>query len=196
MKVRESGMPEADYWETLFDIPLILVRMGIDHTVGDAVEFGVGYGTFAIPAARRIRGTLHGLDLDPAMLAHCRARADAEGLGNLKLVERDFAVAGTGLPTGSVDCAMLFNILHGENPLALLREAHRVLRPGGRAGIIHWNYDPATPRGPPMAIRPRPEQIRAWCMEAGLRCAPDVIPLPPHHYGVPARKDDIRSNSP
>ena len=27
MKVRDSGMPEAAYWETLFDAPLILDRL-------------------------------------------------------------------------------------------------------------------------------------------------------------------------
>lgn len=30
------------------------------------------------------------------------------------------------------------------------------LLPDGRLGIMHWNHDPATPRGPSMTIRPRP----------------------------------------
>ena len=36
--------------------------------------------------------------------------------------------------------------------LLLLREARRVLEPGGLLGVMHWNYDPATPRGPSMDI--------------------------------------------
>jgi hypothetical protein len=53
------------------------------------------------------------------------------------------------------------------------------------AGIIHWRYDPSTPRGPSMSIRPRPEQLRAWAESEGFRdLAGDVIDLPPHHYGL------------
>jgi hypothetical protein len=64
---------------------------------------------------------------------------------------------------------MLFNILHVEGPVRLLREACRALTPGGRAGIIHWKHDPETPRGPSLAIRPGPEQCRDWAEQAGLR---------------------------
>jgi SAM-dependent methyltransferase len=77
---------------------------------------------------------------------------------------------------------MLFKILHTDDPVPLLREALRVLTPDGRAGVIHWNYDPDTPRGPPMAIRPRPEDCRRWAEAAGFTSG-SLIDLPPYHYG-------------
>ncbi len=43
MKVRESGMPEEAYWESLFDIETILDRLGIDGSLGDVIELGCGY---------------------------------------------------------------------------------------------------------------------------------------------------------
>ncbi len=43
---------------------------------------------------------------------------------------------------------MLFNILHAAESGALLAEARRVLKVGGKLGVMHWNYDPTTPRGP------------------------------------------------
>jgi hypothetical protein len=53
MKVRESGMPEAGLWHTFFDAEAILDAMELVSDVRDAVDFGCGYGTFAIPAAKR-----------------------------------------------------------------------------------------------------------------------------------------------
>jgi len=44
MKLRESGMPEEAYWETLFDVGLILDRLGIDAQLKNVVELGCGYG--------------------------------------------------------------------------------------------------------------------------------------------------------
>jgi len=92
------------------------------------------------------------------------------------------------MATVIVDYVMLFNILHAENPVNLLREAWRILAPGGHTGIIHWNYDPETPRGPPMAIRPRPENCLLWIKEAGFVIEKKHINLPPYHYGILARK--------
>ena len=191
MKVRESGMPEADYWNTLFDVPLILQSMQIDGSVMLAVEFGCGFGTFAIPAARRIRGTLIGLDIEPAMIEATRHRAEVEGVENIQLRLCDFAAEGTGLDAGAVNYAMLFNILHAEDPLRLLREAYRILSPGGKVGVIHWNYDPKTPRGPPMPIRPKPENCRRWVEEAGFTVEHAHIDLPPHHYGILASRGEL-----
>jgi len=73
---------------------------------------------------------------------------------NITFVKRDFVADGTGLADQSVDYVMLFNILHHSEPLELLNEAYRILKVGGRAGMIHWNYNPETPRGPSMDIRP------------------------------------------
>ena len=90
---------------------------------------------------------------------------------------------GSGLLEESVDYAMLFNILHLENPAVLLREAYRILKIGGRLGIIHWNHDPATPRGPSMNIRPKPEQCIQWAERARF-CDPVKFDLKPYHYGI------------
>ena len=50
---------------------------------------------------------------------------------------------------------------------------------------MHWNYDPATPRGPSMDIRPRPDQCRDWAEQEGFRLLePGIMDLPPYHYGM------------
>ena len=149
------------------------------------MEFGCGYGTFTIPAARMVGGTVHALDIEPDMVSVTQAKAEAEGLQNVRVYVRDFVAEGTGLPPASVDYAMLFNILHAEQPERLLRRGLSRLGRGGLLGIIHWNYDPTTPRGPSMDIRPRPEQCRDWAIKEGFRLLdPGVIELPPYHYGM------------
>lgn len=167
-KGRHSGMPAVEQWESYFDAAGVLESLGLCDVRGDAIEFGCGYGTFSIPAAHGISGTLHALDIDPLMVAATRARAARDGADNVSVERRDFLADGCGRPSESAALALLFNILHVEHPLGLLREAHRAVRHGGMAAIIHWNHDARTPRGPPLAIRPRPEQCRAWGEEAGF----------------------------
>ncbi|MFP5383589.1 MAG: class I SAM-dependent methyltransferase [Gammaproteobacteria bacterium] len=169
MKGRESGMPDADYWNTFFDAPGILKRLrvapGGDESV---VEFGGGYGTFTLPLARMTTGKIVALDIEPELVTSLGHTARAAGLGNVDVIERDFVSHGTGLADSSVDRALLFNILHIEDPVGLLREAHRVLKPGGTAAVIHWRRDIDTPRGPSMDIRPSPEQCADWARQAGF----------------------------
>ena len=185
MKLRESGMPEEAYWETLFDVPLILDRLGIDTGLKNAVELGCGYGTFTNPVARRISGVLTTFDIDEAMIERTRQRAAAAGIWNVLYVVGDVFADGFGGEAGSKDACLLFNILHCEEPVRLLAEAARLVRPGGDVLVIHWRHDSATPRGPRLEIRPRPQQIAGWGKETGLLAAEGpVIDLPPWHYGI------------
>lgn len=184
-KVRESGMPPAKMWESFFDPTGILDAFGCRALRGDAVEFGCGYGTFTVELAARISGTVFALDMDPTMVAATAARAQQAHAGNVVAEQRDFISVGSGRQAGSVACVLLFNILHMEDPVALLREAHRIAHEGGIILIIHWRSDIDTPRGPPMDIRPTPEQCRVWAEQAGLRFrGMPELPKPHWHWGL------------
>ncbi len=192
MKIRDSGMPEEDTWAGFFDPQTTLQQLGLTAAICDVVDFGCGYGTFTIPAAQLVSGTVYTLDIDPQMLDHAKTCADAEGLANVQFIERDFIADGSGLADGIADYVMLFNILHPERPVELLYEARRNLRDGGVLGIIHWKFDAATPRGPDMAFRPRPEQICQWVEEAGFEPSREgIVDLAPHHYGLAVRKPTV-----
>lgn len=189
MKTRESGMPPEEMWQEYFEPQTILKKLGLNEQCGSVLELGCGYGTFTIPAAQTIWGTVYALDIDPEMLATTRAKVKAADIDNVELRQRDFAVDGSGLPDGSVAYVMLFNILHADERLALLKEAWRVLAVDGKLAVIHWNYDPATPRGPSMSIRPRPEECRSWAEQVGfVLLPPGQMDLPPYHYGFVFQK--------
>jgi SAM-dependent methyltransferase len=185
MKLRDSGMPDEAYWETLFDVTTVMDRLEIDHRTGDAVELGCGYGTFTLPVAGKISGILRTFDIDPEMIARTRQRALSARVPNIVAELRDVFADGFGVPDASQDTCLLFNILHCEEPQRLLREAARVLKCGGKLFVIHWRPDPATPRGPALDIRPTLQQIVNWVSEMGsFESSAPPLDLPPWHYGL------------
>ena len=189
MKARESAMPDEQMWQAFFDAETALRKLGLTSACRDVVDFGCGYGTFTIPAARIVSGAVYALEIESEMVELTRCKAETARLTNVKVRHRDFLIEGSGLPDASVDYAMLLNILHAEERIAILREAWRVLNGDGKLAIIHWNCDPSTPRGPSMEIRPRPEQCRSWAEQIGFELLhPGLIDLPPYHYGFVFRR--------
>ncbi|MBE7466798.1 MAG: class I SAM-dependent methyltransferase [Planctomycetes bacterium] len=167
-KGRESGMPEADYWDSFFNPSCILSRLDCTGIHGDILEFGCGYGTFTIPAAKANSGKVIALDIEPDMVTATARKAREAGLPNVKAERRDFMESDCGIPAGTCQYAMLFNILHIERPVELLKFSFAALATGGKVGIIHWRSDIKTPRGPSPDIRPSAEQCRVWGEQAGL----------------------------
>lgn len=183
MKGRESGMPEQKFWETFFNTPLILECLEINASIKTLVELGSGYGTFTIPVAKQISGQVIALDIESDLVRDLRNLAQEENVTTICAEVRDFMEKGTGVKSASVDYVMAFNLLHIENPVMLLKEAYRILRDGGKFGVIHWNYDATTPRGPSLAIRPTPEQCVSWATEVGLKKI-GQFDFKPFHYGL------------
>lgn len=178
-------MPPLKEWEGFFDPEGILKALGCYDLRGDIVEFGCGYGTFTIAAARRVSGTIYAADIDPLMVSATLDRAALAGARNVDVTRRDFVSQGIGRPDASASYVMLFNILHIEDPVSLLREAFRVLCDGGLLGVIHWKHDIETPRGPPMEIRPTPARCRVWAEAAGFRWDNSPkLPSSPWHWGM------------
>ena len=189
MKVRDSGMPDEEMWTGFFDPAKVLAIFGLDRGVQDLVEFGCGYGTFTLASAGIASGIVHALDIEPDMVDVVRRKCRDAGIANVQATVRDFVAKGTGLAGNSMDAALLFNILHHEEPVALMKEAFRILKPNGMLAVIHWNYDATTPRGPAMEIRPKPEQCIEWGIEAGFSFnKQDCYDLKPYHYGLLFRK--------
>jgi hypothetical protein len=101
---------------------------------------------------------------------------------NVLYVVGDVCADGFGGQARSKDACLLFNILHCEEPVGFLAKAARVVRPSGAVLIIHWRWNPATPRGPSLDIRPKPGRIVEWAAQNGLlKGAGPAIDLPPWH---------------
>ena len=153
MKVRDSGMPEAEYWDSLFNASMILDRMKLLRNIGTIVEFGSGYGTFTLPLAKNPKNKIIAFEIEKELVKSLEEKSKMKGFENIFPIEKDLIGEGTSLISNSIDYVMIFNLLHHDDPAAILKEAYRILKPRGTAGLVHWNYDSNTPRGPMMEIR-------------------------------------------
>ncbi len=115
------------------------------------LEVGPGSGYYSAAVARRIpRGMLTLLDIQPEMLAKSAARLQAAGLDNFVTRQSD----GKALPfdDGSFDAIFLVTVF-GEiaERESFLREAARVLKPGGVLSITEHHPDPDFEHAPQLA---------------------------------------------
>jgi ubiquinone/menaquinone biosynthesis C-methylase UbiE len=184
MKVRDSGMPNEDMWIEFFNVDLILSELQINNDIKDIVEIGFGYGTFTLPTAKLITGSLYAFDIENEMLDIVSSKILKDKISNIILEQRDIINHSTGLADNSIDYVMLFNILHHDNPNDFFNEAYRILKPNGKIGIIHWRSDISTPRGPDLTIRPNPEQIIDWIDKQKFDLLKEPFNIEPYHYGL------------
>lgn len=177
-------MPAEDLWSDFFNVGLILSELHINSKVTDLVEIGCGYGTFTVPAAKIIKGIVYTFDIESEMIETVKNRLVKEDIHNVNLEMRDILTQKTGLAANSIDYVMLFNILHNDSPNVFLDEAFRILKPGGKVGILHWRSDIITPRGPDLSIRPRPDQILKFIDKSKFNICKDPLIIEPYHFGL------------
>ena len=111
-----------------------LVELASPQSNEVALDVACGPGTFARAFAPRVRRAC-GLDLTAAMLERARRVAAEENLQNL------FFTCGNAyaLPfaDGTFDLASCgYSLHHMSDPLAVLRELARAVRPGGRVALL------------------------------------------------------------
>jgi ubiquinone/menaquinone biosynthesis C-methylase UbiE len=112
------------------------------------VDLGCGLGGPALLVAKETGARLIGIDLSPVAAATATKRAADLG------IDAEFRAASfldTGLPDGSVDAAMSEDALqYAPDKLAAMREAARILRPGGRFVFSAFELHAERVRGLPV----------------------------------------------
>jgi ArsR family transcriptional regulator len=101
---------------------------------GRYADLGVGDGMLTLMLAQ-IADVVTAVDISPEMLNQLVTRAKKQGLANVETVEAE--IEDLPLPDASHDVVVMSQALHhAHEPVAALKEARRVLVPGGRLLLI------------------------------------------------------------
>lgn len=147
------------------------------------VDIGAGTGFFARQFARKIpAGKVYACDTSAVMVAWMEENLVVENIRPLLSGK-----ASVPLADGCADLVYMISVHHELlEPLKLLGEIHRLLKPGGKVALIDWQ-DKSTPGGPPREIRISEGVVVEQLRLAGFSqvCQHAVLP---YHFLISGKK--------
>ena len=161
--IRSLHVPEED-------VERALQALLGDEPAGDLLDIGTGTGrilSLLAPLATRAVG----IDRSHEMLAFARAALAGDRYRHVQLRHGD--MYHLALPPRSMDLVVLHQVLHfADDPVAVMREVARVLRPGGRLLLVDFAPHGEESLREAQAHRRlgfSTEDITHWAAAAGLR---------------------------
>jgi len=170
----------------LIDAKKVFKKLGIAQGMLVA-DLGCGSaGHFVFPAASMVgdTGTVYAVDILKTVLQGIESRAKLELFSNVHTLWSNLEIyEATDIGNNKVDIAMVNTVLfqtkkHGD----VLKEAARVIKPGGKLLVIDWKIT-AAPLGPPVEDRVKPEEVIGLAEKLGLQ-EPEEFDAGPYHYGL------------
>jgi ArsR family transcriptional regulator len=139
--------------------------------IRDLLDLGTGTGKMLQLLAPRASRAV-GLDASHAMLAVARANLEKAGLTKVELRQAD--IYAPPFARGTFDLVVVHQVLHYlEDPARALREAARLLCPGGRLLVVDFaphNLEFLRERQAHRRLGFAQDQVASWLAEAGLDC--------------------------
>ena len=176
--LKDYNHAERRLWQ---DAPAILSQIGLKP--GDTLaDIGSGDGYFSIPAARIVgkAGKVFALDVNAEAIAELKAAASMAGLANIQTAVGEAET--TVLCEHCADVVLMANVLHDfADPVAALKNARLMLKPGGRLADLDWKKDKDQIHGPPFAKRFDQEKATTLLNQAGFKVMSSAL-VGPFHY--------------
>ncbi len=172
----------------IIDIPKILHQSGIKP--GDMVaDLGTGReGRMAIPAAQIVgeSGASYAIDVVKAILPAVQTKAKMRGANNVQTVWSDLEVYGAtrAIRDNTLTIGYLVTTLfQSSKHEAMIKECHRMIRPGGKLVMVDWKPGVQTRVGPEEARRVHPEEVKSICEKMNMHQV-DEFEAGPYHWGL------------
>ena len=162
------------------------LQIGENSVVAD---LGAGGGWFTVRLARRVlNGRVYAEDVQPQMIQAIERRVQREGLD--KIVTLLLGTQTDPKIPELLDAVLIVDTYHEmEQPVALLRNVAKSLKPTGKIGIVNYKRDGGGP-GPEMDERVDPEKVIRDARAAGLELRKEEKFLRYHNFlifGVPPK---------
>ena len=154
--------------QRLTDIPpdYVWAKLNISNPQ-TIVEIGAGTGFFSMAFLQKsTSSTLYACDLSDIMIEWIKENISPQYPHIIPLKTEEHCVP---LDDGSADLVFMINVHHElENPALTLKEANRIVEPGGKIFIVDWKNE-AMSEGPPTDIRYSPATVKKQLMGAGFK---------------------------
>ncbi len=178
--------PDREQWQKP---DLIMDALGVAEG-SQVAEIGAAGGWFTVRLARRVgpNGRVYAEDIQPQMVDAIARRVQRDNLLNVTTI--------LGRPDdprlpAPIDAALLVETFHElEDPVALLKNIARSLKPQGRVGNVDFNPGGGGP-GPAPNERVDPQSVIQAAAAAGLRLTKREE-VPPFQFLLVFEKDEGR----
>lgn len=156
----------------------------------EIADFGAGSGFYTISASKALisTGIVYAIDAQKDLLTKLKNNTAKQGLYNVDVVWGDVEkIGGTHLRDGSVDFVMICNLFFQiEDKISTIREAKRILKPGGRVLVVDWT-DSFGGIGPKVDMVFKKEHAQEVFEKEGFHQDREIL-AGAHHYGFIFKK--------
>lgn len=170
----------------MFMDPTALIASCNLQATDSVADFGAGSGFVARAAAVLVpSGNVFAIEINRDIVARLTREASDMHIGNLHPLWGDIEIkGGSKLGDRSMDMVIISNTLyHLEDKEGCLKEANRVLKPGGRLLLVDWSESFG-------GMGPRPQSIvsKQVALELakrfGFELLTDKLQAGEHHYAI------------
>lgn len=180
------NFPSGDF----IDPEKAVLSLGVEKG-WQVADFGCGAGYFSVAFAKAVgeEGVVYALDVLLSALESVGSRAKMAGLHNVNPKRVNLEKEnGTGLDNGSMDAVFAKDIFsQSPDKESIAKEAHRVLKKGGKLWVIEWDGKDSTV-GPPAISRLKKDDLKALLESRGFRTEEIGISTGNSHYSLMAVK--------
>ncbi len=160
------------------------------QTSDSVADFGAGSGFLTRAAAVFVpKGSVFAIEIHREIVTRLARDMEEAHLTNVHPLWGDIELpGGTRLDNESVNFVIISNVLfHLDDKIVCVKEAFRILKPGGRLLLVDWSESFGGIGPAPQAVVTK-QMAEELCARAGFTKLSDALPGGDHHYALLFKK--------